>query len=263
MIEEKEKWILVTRPQLQAVEFVNLLSSHGFNVLQFPTLEIKSVELDESLTHKLTLLNDFDIIIFISSNAVKQTIKQLKILNIPVSSVATKIAVIGQATSDVARQAGFEVTIETESGFNSEALLEHKALQVDQLKNKKILIIRGDVGREKLADVLRQRGANVNYAAVYKRAVPEQDSGVSRKHLSFNWFEKNINVITISSNEGLQNLYDMLDFPGKQDMLNVTIIVPSERSYKLAKSLGFVSIVNAKSACNQDMLIAAQTKLNN
>jgi len=64
---------------------------------------------------------------------------------------------------------------------------------------------------------LRLRGAKVDYAEVYSRGVQQ---------LSQNWPEMQINAITVTSNESLQNLYDMLDEPGRENMLKTRLIVP-------------------------------------
>lgn len=60
-----------------------------------------------------------------------------------------------------------------EHGYNSEALLDLSELQ--HVSQKNIVIIRGENGRNTLANTLEKRGAKVNYQDVYRRDIPEID----------------------------------------------------------------------------------------
>ena len=255
-----KKNVLVTRPQARAAEFVGLLNDNGFNALAFASIEIQPVKLNSQLEKQLKSLNQYDCIIFISINAVEQAAVLLQQLNIKPGSISTKIATIGKATFKAANQAGFKVTISPESGFNSESLLALNELQGEQINGARCLIIRGVGGMENLADALSQRGALVDYAEVYRREIPPLDKNISRLQLSEQWQSFKINAITVTSNESLQNLYDMLEAPGKSAMLKTNLIVASERGISLANKLGFRSVICAQSALNQHMLEALKNE---
>lgn len=253
--------VLVTRPQARAAEFIDLLNDNGFNALAFSSIEIQPVKLNAQIENQLKSLNEYDYIIFISINAVEQAAGFMQQLNLKPQSISTKIATIGKATFKAANQAGFKVNISPEKGFNSESLLALNELQREQINGSRCLIIRGLGGLEKLADELRQRGAQVDYAEVYRREKPAQDKNISRRQLSEKWQSFKINAITVSSNEALQNLYDMLEQPGKSVMLKTNVIVASQRGVSLAKKLGFRSVICAQSAMNQHMLAALKNEL--
>jgi len=251
-----DKVVLVTRPGHQADELIQLIEKKGARVVAFPVIEIQPVMLDPHLTDILNSLNEYDLLIFISANAVKHTLELLQQLGISTHAVSTKIAVIGKATRKAAEAAGFNVSIDPQKGFNSEALLKDAALQPTQIAGKSILILRGVGGLEELANTLTQRGANVSYAEVYRRSKPQTDKQVSRNQLSENWRQMQINLITVTSNQILENLYDMLDEPGKSAMLDTVLIVPSERCYQYAETLGFRKIMKSESATSQHMMNA-------
>lgn len=250
------KRVLVTRPQHQSAEFIQLIEGHGGKALSFPSMEIQAVELDESAVEIVKKINSYDVLIFISANSVIYFIDVLRMQKIKPDEVMAQIAVIGNATNIAATQAGFKVAIAPSSGFNTDALLELSEFKNTQIKAKDVLIARGRGGLERLSDVLIKRGARVAYLEVYQRSIPVNDTRIKRQQLSQDWEKMGIDVITVTSNESLQNLYDMLEEPGKKAMLHTHLVVPSERCAELAKELGFRAFSVAQSATNQHMLEA-------
>lgn len=252
----KEGLILVTRPRHKANEFIKLIEQRGGSALAFPCIEIQPIELNDQLKKCLTSLYEMDLLIFISSNAVERFIRLIRLLGIDTRSINNEIATIGKATRAAAESAGLKVSLSPRVGFNSEALLALTELQQDKINTKKCLIIKGVGGLQQLADELQLRGAEVFYAEVYRREMPRQDGQVTRQQLSQGWANMKITTITSTSNESLQNLYDMLEPPGKHVMLTTQLVVASKRGYQLALTLGFKLVKVAKSATNQHMLEA-------
>jgi len=250
------KVVLVTRPQHQSAEFIQLLEQQGSCAIAFPCLEIQPLDINEKLAGIFSSLNDVDLLIFISVNAVEHFKRLTALQSIKPETITAAIATIGKATRSAAQGAGFKVSLSPAEGFNSEALLKLPELQQSQISAKSCLIVRGEGGLEQLADTLQHRGARVKYAEVYRRIKPRHDYNVTRQQLSQHWHETDINVITVTSNESLQNLYDMLEAPGRHAMLNTQLIVASQRNYQLAQLLGFQSVKVASSASNQHMLEA-------
>jgi len=254
-----QRVVLVTRPEQQAREFMQQIEVHGGKAISFPTIEIRPVESNSELIDKLTKINSYDVLIFISTNAVNYCVKLLQALKIDSQEIKSKIAVIGKATNTAAAAAGFNVAIKSSSGFNSDALLKLTELQHEEIQSKNVLIVRGVGGLEQLPDTLTKRGAVVSFAEVYERRVPHNDVKIKRQQLNHNWNGLAISDVTVTSNESLQNLYDMLETPGRNEMINAHLIVPSQRCAELARQLGFKSFSVAKSAGNQHMMEAIAT----
>lgn len=250
------KSVLVTRPQHQSADFIQLIEKHGGRVLAFPSLEIRAVEVDESATEIVKKINSYDMLIFVSANAVIHFINLLRMQKMSPQEVTAKIAVIGVATSIAATQAGFEVAITPGHGFNSEVLLGLSEFEKAQIETKAVLIVRGQGGLERISETLTQRGARISYLEVYQRCIPINDTQINRQQLSQDWLKMGIDIITVTSNASLQNLYDMLEEPGKKAMLHTRLIVPSKRCADLAKELGFQEYCVAQSATDQHMLEA-------
>ena len=106
-----------------------------------------------------------------------------------------------------------------------------------------------------LATELTRRGAAVDELACYRRSLPELAAGELAVKLS-RW---NIDVIMLSSGEGLCNLQLLLSPGGTTKLKHIGLIVPSERVAHLAREAGFEQIVTAENASDTAMLRALRT----
>jgi len=103
-----------------------------------------------------------------------------------------------------------------------------------------VVIFRGDGGRELLGDVLRERGAEVEQIASYRRGKPGNDGAVLLKH----WEERTLDAITVTSSEGLRNLYEMVGKLGQAWLRKTPLFVPHARIGEQAGRLGLSRIHN-------------------
>ena len=191
----KNKQIVITRPVQQAHHIQHRLLANNARVILFPVLEIHAIELRERGLD----LEAFDCFIFISPNAVKYAQRYLNRVNL-----ATKtIAAIGKKTAETLRDYGIATDIVPHQHFNTESFLQLSAMQ--HVEAQRILIFRGQGGRELLAHTLLQRGAKVQYAEVYQRSCPNGSS----ERLKQQWQQQDLDRIVITSSEGLVNLYRM------------------------------------------------------
>ena len=84
------------------------------------------------------------------------------------------VAAIGDATAEALRNSGFPAVISPPVRHDSEGLLEMPELQ--SVRDKSIVVFRGEGGREKLKEALEERGARVTYAECYRRVRPQADA---------------------------------------------------------------------------------------
>lgn len=231
------KRILVTRPQQQAANLIQLIEQHGGQAIGFPTLEIVPI-VNDTVKEQFENLKSYQWLIFISANAVNFAVaaNNGKIGHFTQS----KIAAVGKATAKALENAGLTVDLVPETGFNSEALLAMPALE--QVQNQHILIIRGVGGRETLAEELKKRGAKVDYWEVYQRKIPQIDAAPVVDLLK----RQQLNWLTVTSSEALQNLLIMLE-TDKSLLFNVPLVVISERIKEIAEAIGFKKIVISSS----------------
>lgn len=238
--------VLVTRPEHQAENLCRLIEEQGGIAVRLPTLAI--VECDDLLAIQKTLahLDSFQWLIFISANAVNFALKandgkipQLKTLH---------IAAIGKATANTLAMSGINVDLTPEPPYNSEALLATPAMQ--SMQGQRVLIIRGEGGREELANSLRNRGADVDYLNVYKRIIPSVDNANVIALLE----QHRLDIITVTSAEVLQNLLIMLDATHHRQLFSLPLVVVSDRIKQLATALGFKRIAVASSPSDEAIL---------
>lgn len=234
--------VLVTRPAHQAGNFISLLQQSGAQTFALPAIAIQPLTLSEDLRRRLQQAAHYHLIIFISANAVHYGLPWLH------KQTGQHIAAIGEGSARALNQQGWRVDLLAESGYTSEDLLALPALQAPAITGQNILIVRGQGGREFLADSLTSRGAHVDYAEVYVRSQPQADIG----WLAPLW-SHGLHLVCVTSNATLENLYHMLK-QYRDPLLQTTLLVPGERGYKLAQSLGFKHIIQAASASDHDML---------
>ncbi len=229
--------VLVTRAARQGEELCRLIRSHGGRPIHFPALEIHGPENPAALRALLAGIERYDIAFFVSSNAVRYG---LELLGGTLPS-SLRVAAVGTGTARALATHGIDVNLLPEERFDSEALLALPALQ--QVAGKRILIFRGNGGRPLLGDTLRERGAEVVYAEVYRRARPAADVAP----LLARW-RPEIRIVTATSLELLNNLVVLLGETGRALLLETPLVVVSEAMRRRAEELGCRHILMASRA---------------
>ncbi len=249
----QQKTVLVTRPEGLQHKLYGLLTQAGARPVHYAAIEITAPADDSSREYAREHFSDFDIAIFISPTAVKTTLAYM-----PVNDNTCKLAAIGSRSQRALERAGLAVSIQPQ-GHDSESLLQHPGLQASEVAGKNIVIFRGEDGRDVLAQELQKRGARVHYAAMYRRICPQHTQPFDTT------FINTLDAITISSNEGLQNLYDMAMKAGadKDALLATPLCAPGQRALKLGQSLGFQHIEVADNATDDAMFRAVHRLFSN
>jgi uroporphyrinogen-III synthase len=120
---------------------------------------------------------------------------------------------------------------------------------------KRILIVRGEGGRELLAETLKQRGARVEYAEVYRRRI----ASASLNELLPPAQRDTINIIIVTSNEILSTLVDMAKGDYRTWLLRTPLAVIGMRTAALARELGFTyPPIMAKAASDAALMEAIE-----
>lgn len=228
--------ILVTRPAAQSAALASLIAERGGEAICFPLLDIRPVDDWQPLDDAIVRLDRFALAIFISPNAVEFSLPRL--LARRPWPACLQAAAIGPGTVSRLADFGITETIVPQGRYDSEALLALPPLQVGAIAGKQVLILRGNGGRELLAETLGARGATVECVACYRRE-PPSDSSMIVSLLRNN----GLDALTLSSSEGLRNLLDMLDTGSRERLLALPVFVPHQRIVEEAKRHGLSRVM--------------------
>jgi len=227
--------IVVTRPAGQAETLADLIRASGGTPIVFPVIEIRDVADMKPLLALIDRLDEFDIAVFISANAVAKAMNLVQAQRAWPQRV--RVATIGKGSEKALKRFGLTEIVAPTGRFDSEALLELAPLV--EVAGKRVVIFRGDGGRELLGDTLTARGASVEYAECYRRVRPDADVAPLLKL----WARGELDAVTVTSTEGLQNLYDMAGKLGQQWLRRTPTFAPHARIAANARALGLEQVV--------------------
>lgn len=187
--------VLVTRPEAQAAPLCAALEALGAVAVRLPVLQIEAIANNQALQQVAENLAQIQKLIFISTNAVEYALPTLLARN-PQALKATPCFTVGKSTAQALQLHNLNVKA-APPPFNSESLLTLPELQY--LPNERIVIVRGEGGRELLAESLKSRGAQVEYCDIYRRVLPQLEK-----------IPEKVDIIVITSSDGLKNLAILL-----------------------------------------------------
>lgn len=230
-----DRHIVVTRPAGQAAHLASALADLGAKPVLYPVLAIFDVADTKPLLDIALRLDEFDWAAFVSPNAVEKALGC--ILAHRKWPARLRAATIGKSSEMALAHFGVTDVTAPRERFDSEALIEMPALQ--DMAGKKVVIFRGDGGRELLGDTLIARGATVEYVTCYRRGKPELDPAPLHKL----WTDGQLDAVTVTSSEGLRNFHDMIGKLGQAWLRKTPTFVPHARIAEQAAQLGLHEII--------------------
>lgn len=238
--------VLVTRPEHQAQGLCQALEKSGATPLPFPVLEITDPQDIASAKKTVQQLENYNWLIFISANAVERAFALMKQEKVVLPD-GCKVAAIGRSTADKLDELKVKEVLIPQQRFDSEGLLARPELS--ELTGQKVLIFRGEGGREILGKTLQQRGAEVDHVAVYRRKKP--DANLDKIEQS------SVDIAIVTSNQSVQNLWQMVGKKHQHWLKQVALVVMSERNRECAKKTGYQGEIIVASQQNDEGLLAA------
>lgn len=224
--------IVVTRPVRQAAGLVRRLAALGAAPLVWPAIVILPPADAAALARVQLDLATYDIAVFVSANAVEFGVGD------PAQWPATLATFApGPGTAEALVAVGLANVHVPVDSYDSEGLLALPGLR--DVRGRRVIIFRGDGGRELLGDTLRERGAHVDYVASYRRAAPQSGADGLLAALR----DRRVDAVTLTSSEGLDNLLAVLGDGGRSRLADTPVFVPHARIAEHATSRGLSAVI--------------------
>jgi len=225
-----------------------LLEAQGAITLRLPAVDIKPLKDRRALAERLGELENFDVIIFTSANAVRFGASLLD------QKRGLELAAIGPATARALNQAGYRVAIQPLESFDTEGMLAHP--RMEHVSGHRILIIKGTGGRQLLQQEFERRGAAVVSADVYERA-PSTPSAAAMAAVQERIAAGELQVISATSLEVARNLLELAGPGLRREFERTHWLIPGERIAAGLRELGLEApLLLAQSAEDHDLVAA-------
>jgi uroporphyrinogen-III synthase len=224
--------ILITRPVRQAAGLAREIAALGGEPLIFPAIVILPPEDRAALERAQREIARYDYAVFVSANAVEYGVGD------PAKWPACLIACApGPGTAAALAAVGIASVRIPETTMDSEGLLALPEFAA--VAGKRVAIFRGGGGRELLGDVLAARGATVDTIDCYRRAKPQSGAAGLEDALR----DERVDAVTLTSREGLDNLWEMLGGEARARLAAKPAFVPHPRIAARARELGIAQVI--------------------
>ena len=241
--------LLLTRPAEESKAVADVLAEQGVFSSSLPLLEIEPLPVSEESRSIIYNLATYCAVIVVSKPAARLGLERVD--EVWPQPPMQKWFTVGAATAQILDDYGLRVFF-PEHGDDSEALLELAQLeQAISGYDPKVLIMRGEDGRELLAERLRERGATVDYLPLYRRNLPLYPASTLVHRVA----AERLNGLVVSSGQGFEHLREMAG-DAWPVLSQLPLFVPSPRVAELARAAGASTVVDCRGASASALLAA-------
>ncbi len=249
-----DKTILVTRPGARGAQLCAQLQIAGAHTIHLPTIDFAPPADEQTYQQALQQVGEQDWLIFISPQAVIASIVPIR-RQWPSLPPSLQFAAVGAGTVQALQAAGIGEVLHPSTQWSSEGLLALPVFQ--QLRAKKIMLVRGEGGRALLAETLTARGAVVTHCIAYKRIVPTIDIAA----YAFLFDPGALHAIVCASYDSVAHLKILCTPKYWSALRHIPLVVVSERIQMLAQQLGFQTIWVAANASHDAIIATLKTRI--
>jgi uroporphyrinogen-III synthase len=226
--------VIVTRPLRAGAAVAPKIAALGGRPLVWPAIVILPPDDGTQLAQVHANLEAYDIAIFVSPNAVEYGAR----LDGPWPAHERAFAP-GAGTAEALAALGIGEVRMPETTWDSEGLLELPDL--GDVAGKRIVIFRGEGGREFLGNALRARGAIVDHVPCYRRVAPQTGADGLLEVLR----DARAHALTLTSAEGLVNLMNAVGLEGRAYLTALPAFCAHPRIAERAREYGLPAVETA------------------
>lgn len=245
--------LLLTRPVEESAALESELEAAGIFSCSLPLLAIRPLALAVEQRALIAHLDRYCAVIVVSKPAARLGLELVS--QYWPQAPAQKWFSVGAATAQILTDYGLDVSY-PQSGDDSEALLAmpefHQAVGGD---HPRALILRGEGGREMLAERLRGLGAKVDYLELYRRELPSYPPQTLIQRVK----EERLNGLVVSSGQGFEHLHQLAGHDWPQ-LACLSLFVPSPRVAEMARNAGAKHVVDCRGASATALLAALRER---
>jgi uroporphyrinogen-III synthase len=247
--------LLLTRPAEECAALAATLAEQGVYSSSLPLLAIEALAETPEQRATILELDRYCAVIAVSKPAARLGLDLLD-RYWPQPPATPLWFSVGAATAAILGDYGLPVHYPAQ-GDDSEALLALPPLQqvLATACPPRVLILRGEGGRELLAERLRGQGVEVDYLTLYRRSLPHYPPGLLAERVQ----AERLNGLVVSSGQGFSHL---LELAGEHWPLlaRLPLFVPSPRVAEQARAAGAKTIVDCRGANAAALLAALQAQ---
>lgn len=240
---------LVTRPSPEGQELCKALSQHGIPALHQPLIKIEAGRQYSELAGRI---QQAQIIIAVSQHAVYWANHALEKVEQKWPTSIRYVA-IGQKTAHKLSKVTQQKVHYPEVSDSEHLLTMTELTNVGQ---KRILILRGNGGRDLIYSTLAEHGALVEHCEAYQRIEVAFNVDKSTQQ----WQQFGVDTLVVTSGEQLNQFVRSLSPRHLVWLRQLRLVVPSQRIVEMAQHNGFQHIINSQGAANPDLLRALSNR---
>lgn len=241
--------LLLTRPADESAALSSILGAEEIFSTSMPLLEITPIAAGDRMREVIQALDQYCAIIVVSKPAARIGVGLIA-QHWP-QTPRTHWFSVGAATAQILADHGLDVSFPAQ-GDDSEALLELPRLrEAIAQADPRVLILRGEGGRELLAERLRELGASVEYLELYRRDLPQYPPAALPRLIE----AERLNGLVVSSGQGFEHLHQLAGDAWPQ-LARLPLFVPSPRVAELAQAAGAETVVDCRGASAAALLTA-------
>lgn len=231
--------IVVTRMEHEAGDLGGPLQLLGANVIYAPTIELREVDDYAVVDKALRKVDKYDWLVLTSGNGVEALFRRLEHMGLDGRALAgVKIAVVGSGTASRLREFGIRADLIPPEAVG-DSLAE--ALLTQDLRKKRVLMLRADIARSRLLAVLTKAGARCDDLPVYRTACPERLPEAFLEQLD----RGRIDWITLTSPSSMVNLLALLGRERSKALWSLKLASIGPVTTRAIRKLGFIEAAEA------------------